>query len=189
MARWWVWVRLDDGSSIKLFNLVGWGWSFLICYLAHRGSTVGIVLLQCSSYVVRHPRDLHVSVATRCFCRVLIFVLSEYLTVIYLFPVMIHWWVRKPSRGPNNYRFEPWQNLRARLGSRKTGLSPPPPLFPSNFTDRSKAVLLLWFILICYIIYNVCLLHDFVATLRLSALPSALSFVFLHSSTVTTTLR
>ena len=22
---------------------------------------------------------------------------------IYLFPVMIHWWVRKPSRGPNNY--------------------------------------------------------------------------------------
>ena len=45
------------------------------------------------------------------------------------------------------------------------------------FTDRSKAVLLLWFIFICYNIYNVCLLHDFVATLRLSALPSALYFV------------
>ena len=45
------------------------------------------------------------------------------------------------------------------------------------FTDRSKAVLLLWFILICYDTYNVCLLHDFVATLRLSALPSALYFV------------
>ena len=46
------------------------------------------------------------------------------------------------------------------------------------FTDRSKAVLLLWLIFICYHnMYNVCLLHDFVATLRLSALPSALYFV------------
>ena len=61
----------------------------------------------------------------------------------------------------------------ARLGSRKTGLSP-----PVIFTDRSKAVLLLWFIFICYHnMYNVCLLHDFVATLRLSALSSALYFV------------
>ena len=34
--------------------------------------------------------------------------------------------------------------------------------------------------------YNVCLLHDFVATLRLSALPSALYFV--QASTVTTSL-
>ena len=48
---------------------------------------------------------------------------------------------------------------------------------PVIFTDRSKAVLLLWFIFICYNIYKVCLLHDFVATLRLSALPSALYFV------------
>ena len=55
---------------------------------------------------------------------------------------------------------------------KKTGLSP-----PVIFTDRSKAVLLLWFLFICYRnMYNVCLLHDFVATLRLSALPSALYF-------------
>ena len=54
------------------------------------------------------------------------------------------------------------------MGSRKTGLSP-----PVFFTDHSMAVLLLWFIFICYHnMYNVCLLHDFVATLRLSALPS-----------------
>ena len=46
-----------------------------------------------------------------------------------------------------------------RLGSRKTGLSP-----PVIFTDRSKAGLLLWFIFICcHNMYNVCLLHDFVA--------------------------
>ena len=57
--------------------------------LAHRGSTVGFLLLQCSSGVVRHPRDLQVSVATR-FCRVLIFASSQYLSVIYLFHVMIH---------------------------------------------------------------------------------------------------
>ena len=42
----------------------------------HPGSTVGFLLLQCSSGVVRHPRDLQVSVATRCFYRVLIFVSS-----------------------------------------------------------------------------------------------------------------
>ena len=47
------------------------------------------------------PRVLRVSVATRS-CRDLIFASSWYLSVIYLFPVMIHWWVRKPSRGPNN---------------------------------------------------------------------------------------
>ena len=27
------------------------------------------------------------------------------LSMIYLFPVMIHWWVRKPSRGPSNCMF------------------------------------------------------------------------------------
>ena len=37
--------------------------------IADLGSTVGFLLLQCSSGVVRHPRDLQVSVATR-FCRV-----------------------------------------------------------------------------------------------------------------------
>ena len=60
-----------------------------VCCLVHRGSTVGFLLLQCSSGVVRHPRDLQVSVATR-FCRVLIFASSQYLSVIYLFHVMIH---------------------------------------------------------------------------------------------------
>ena len=59
---------------------------------------------------VRHPRDLQVSVATR-FCRVLIFASSQYLSVIYLFHVMIHWWVRKPPRGPNNCMF--WAMIKA----------------------------------------------------------------------------
>ena len=79
--------------TLKLFILVGLGRSFFVSYLAHRGSTVGFLLLQCSSGVVRHPGDLRVSVATRS-CRVLIFASSQYLSVIYLFPVVIHWWVR-----------------------------------------------------------------------------------------------
>ena len=46
--------------------------AFLSCEENERRiSTVGFLLLQCSSGVVRHPRDLQVSVATR-FCRVLI---------------------------------------------------------------------------------------------------------------------
>ena len=68
-------VRLIDGPDIKLFILVDLDRSFFVCCLAHRGSTVGFLLLQCSSGVVRHPRDLQVSVAIR-FCRVLIFASS-----------------------------------------------------------------------------------------------------------------
>ena len=66
---------LSDGPDIKLFILIGLGRSFFVCCLAQRGVTVGFLLLQCSSGVVRHPRDLQVSVATR-FCRVLIFASS-----------------------------------------------------------------------------------------------------------------
>ena len=39
-------VRLNDGPDIKLFILVGLGRSFFVCCLAHRGSTVGFLLLQ-----------------------------------------------------------------------------------------------------------------------------------------------
>ena len=57
----------DDGPDIKLFILVGLGRSFFVCFLAHQGSTVGFLLLQCSSGVVRHPgisryRSQHVPV-------------------------------------------------------------------------------------------------------------------------------
>ena len=49
-------VRLNDGPDIKLFILVGLGQSFFVCCLAHRGSTVGFLLLQCSSGVVPTPQ-------------------------------------------------------------------------------------------------------------------------------------
>ena len=61
-------VRLNDGRDIKLFILVGWRRSFFVCCLAHRGSTFFFLffffLLQCSIGVIRHHRDLQVSVAT-----------------------------------------------------------------------------------------------------------------------------
>ena len=75
IARRWV-GRQTQYPDIKLFILVGWGRSFFVCCLAHRGSTVGFLSLQCSSGVVRYPRDLQVSVATHCFCRVPIIISS-----------------------------------------------------------------------------------------------------------------
>ena len=56
----------------------------------------------------------------------------------------MHWWVRNPSRGPNDlYVYELQQNLGQGL------CTPKPRLSPQKFiTDRSKVVLLLWFILI-----------------------------------------
>ena len=81
--------RASDGPRHKAIYFSWFGRSFFVCCLAHQGSTVGFLLLQCSSGVVRYPRDLQVSVATR-FCRVLIFASSQYLSAIYLFHVMIH---------------------------------------------------------------------------------------------------
>ena len=42
-----------------------------------------------------------------------------------LFHVMIHWWVRKPPRGPNNCMFWAMIEAEGELGACKTGLSPP----------------------------------------------------------------
>ena len=45
-------------------------------------------------------------------------------------------------------------------------------------SDTDSHTSQLWFIFLCYHnVYDICLLHDFVATLRLSALPFAWYFV------------
>ena len=49
-------VKLSDGPDLKLFIFVGWGRILFACCFAHRGSTVGFLLLQCSNGVVRYPR-------------------------------------------------------------------------------------------------------------------------------------
>ena len=63
---------LTDSSPNNLVFCI-----FFVCFLAHRGSNVGLLLLQYSRGVVRHPMDHQVSAATRCFCRVFIFVSSN----------------------------------------------------------------------------------------------------------------
>ena len=57
--------RIFPEQMYFLTRKAGWGRNFFVFCWAHRGSTVG---------VVRHARDLQVSVAAPCFCRVLNFV-------------------------------------------------------------------------------------------------------------------
>ena len=74
-------IRPIDGPDIKLFILVCLGRSFFVCCLAHRCSTLGFLLLQCSSGVVRHPRDLQVSVATCfCLCFIIVFICDLFVS-------------------------------------------------------------------------------------------------------------
>ena len=69
-------VRLNDGPDIKLFILVGLGWTFFVCCLAHRGSTVGFLLFQwCSSTPQGSPgvgRNTFLSSPHLCFIIVFI---------------------------------------------------------------------------------------------------------------------
>ena len=64
---------------------------------------------------------------------------------IYLWFICFPWWsidgLENLHADQKTVCFEPWQKPRAKLGTRKTGLS------PQYFnTDRSKAVLMLWFL-------------------------------------------
>ena len=67
---------------------------------------------------------------------------------IYLWFICFPWWSIDELENLHADRttecFVPWEKPWARLGSRKTGLSPPPPQYFN--TDRSKAVLLLGFL-------------------------------------------
>ena len=156
---------------MKLFILIGWGRSFFVRYLAHRGSTVGFLLLQCFSGLLDTPgisrcRLQHVSVESS----------SLFHHSIYLWFICFPWWSIDELENLHADRtvvcFEPWQKPRARLGTRKTGLSPPV-IFYWPFQGGNSVVVHIY-LLLCLLF---CLLHDFVATLRLSALRSALYFV------------
>ena len=89
--------------------------------MAHRGSTVSFLLLQCFSELLDIPGisrclSQHVSVESSS-----LFHHSIYLWFI-CFP---RWSIDHADR--TTVCFEPWQKPRARLGTRKTGLTPPPP--------------------------------------------------------------
>ena len=91
----------------RLFILVGLGRSFFVCCLAHRGSTVGFLLLQCSSGVVDTPgisrcRSQHVSVESS----------SLLHHSIYLWFICFTWWFIDELENLHADRttvcFEPW---------------------------------------------------------------------------------
>ena len=118
-------VRLSDGPDIKLFILVCWDRSFYVCCLAHRGTTVDFF---CSGVPVVLFDTPGIS---RCRSQHIVSVKSSSLFHhnICLWFICFPWW---SIDGWENFLadqttvcLEPWQKPRARLGSRKTGLSLP----------------------------------------------------------------
>ena len=100
-------VRLNDGPDIKLFILAGLGRSFFVCCLAHRGSTVGFLLLQCPVVLFATPgisrcRSQHVSVESS----------SLLHHSIYLWFICFRWWSIDELENLHADRttvcFEPW---------------------------------------------------------------------------------
>ena len=132
IARRWFGLQTQWWPDIKLFILVGWGRSVFCLLLGQPGSTVGFLLLQCSSAPVvlfdtpgisRYRSQHVVSVKSS----------SLFHHSIYLWFICFPWWFIDGLENLHADRttvcFEPWQKPRARLGSRKTGLSPPPQIF------------------------------------------------------------
>ena len=137
-------IRLDDGPDIKLFILVGLDRSFLfvawptgVQLLVFFCSSVPVVLFGTPG--ISGCQSQHIPVESS----------SLLHHSIYLWFICFPWWsideLENLHADWTTVCFEPWWKLRARLGSRKTGLSP-----PVIFTDRSRAVLLLWFIIIMF---------------------------------------
>ena len=128
------WIGRTDHESLVLFHVL-----VVVVFLWQE-------LVQDSPGICR-CRSQHVSVESS----------SLFHHSIYLWFICFLWWsideLENLHADRPNVCFEPWQRPRAKLRTHKTGLSPPPP--PHYvFTDRSKAVLLLWFIFICYHIYS-----------------------------------
>ena len=102
--------KVHDGPNIKLFILVGLGWSSFVCCLAHRGSTVVFFFFFCSSVPVvlfdtpgiSRCRSQHVSVESS----------SLLHHSIYLWFICFPWWSIDELENLHADRtivcFEPW---------------------------------------------------------------------------------
>ena len=99
----------------KTYSLDCLGWNFYVCFSAHRGSAGAFRLLQYSSGVVWQPRDLQMP---QHVISVELPYLLHYklLYVIYLLPVMIHEWVRRPPHMDRTNMILPLVELRTRVG-------------------------------------------------------------------------
>ena len=143
----------DSSSGILFLWLIYFSWFrpelFYFYFFLSVAWPTGVQLLVffCSSFPVELFDTQRIS---RCRSQHVVSVESWSLFrhSIYLWFVCFPWWSIDELEN-NNYMFWAiWQKLRAKLGSHKTGFSPPPPL-PQYFnTDRSKAVHLLWFLIV-----------------------------------------
>ena len=112
-------------------------WDRTTKYIPGMPSGVQLLVFFCSSVPISRRRSQHVvSVESS----------TLFHHSIYLWFICFPWWYIDELENLHADRtticFEPWQKLRARLGSRKTGLSTLPTQYFN--TDRFKAVLLLW---------------------------------------------
>ena len=101
---------------------------------------------------------------------------------------MIHWWVIKPSRGPNNCMFWVMIDAEKRLGTLKIGLSPPPPP-PRNVlltVPRRHFCCDSYLFVIIFIVLRVAWLCGHSKAVRIVL---CIVFCFVQASTVTTSLQ
>ena len=115
-------------SPLRLHSakLVGAG-AFFVCCLAHGGSTVRFSFAPAFQWCCSTPQG------SPGVGRNTLFLSSPHLFFhhsIYLWFICFPWWSIDELENLHVDRttacFEPWQKPSARLGSRKTGLSPPP---------------------------------------------------------------
>ena len=103
----------SDGPDIKLFILVGWGRRIFVCCLS---AGVQLLVFFCSSAPVVLFSTPGIS---RCRSQ---HVVSLFHRSIYPWFICLPWW--SIDELENLFVLKPQQKLRARLGSRKTGLGP-----------------------------------------------------------------
>ena len=115
--RCWLW----RGHQIHVDNILSVAWPTGVQLLVFFCSSVPVVLFDTPG--ISRCRSQHVSVVSS----------SLLHHSIYLWFICFTWWSIDELENLHADRttvcFEPWQKLRARLGSRKTGLSPPSILY------------------------------------------------------------
>ena len=127
IARWWVERQTEWWHRYKVIYFSWLGPEIFCLLLGPSGFICWFSFAPVFQWCCSTPQGSPGVGRNTLFLSTPLLVSSWYLSVIYLFPVMIHWWITKLHADRIIVCFEPWHKPRARLGSRKTGLSPPPP--------------------------------------------------------------
>ena len=97
-----------DGPDLKTIHLDALGRNFLCLFLGPPGIAVFAPVFQAVVWHLKCLNSWFLLSPYHCFIIV--------LSVIYLLPIMIHGWVRKRPRGPNNYTCLPIWKLKVWTG-------------------------------------------------------------------------